>query len=475
MSSNTPHKIPYNLIPDAVMHVLSQDGKTISALEGINKRRYPGDESQLEYQNQSLWHKKNDLDVSVAKKLKLDPIIWGPERNTSDLHIATSQEISKLRKKGKLIDWNSARRSGIWRLAQIPDRPITDLKMSISGAPPTHKTEHHINWPTSDENLKQTFLSILTGGRKDNTYKFALARALLDYAKDTNTYTTNIHEVSYRYLASKFLKYYWHQECKFKIRQTFHTKSKPKIIQVLNKVFDNNVPGSFNLLDKSDIQNAEERIIKTVFGHARSKTSLVVPKFQKVMSGQRAVETRVFYDYNDDEKKIYLKSEAFEFFKKNHDVLSRVVLVEWAKYLEKINDRLPKLIAKIDQDNVKRTSLAQYKTLFSKYTDHCFYCCNNLEKNYIDVDHFIPWSYIFDDNAWNLVLACRDCNCKKSNSLAKDNFLNNLIERNEKYYERINKLRNSLDMLSTKNGWNTEIKNHYENCKKYGFNQISLP
>ena len=193
------------------------------------------------------------------------------------------------------------------------------------------------------------------------------------------------------------------------------------------------------------------------------------------MSGQRAVETRVFYDYNDDEKKIYLKSEAFEFFKKNHDVLSRVVLVEWAKYLEKINDRLPKLIAKIDQDNVKRTPLAQYKKLFSKYTDHCFYCCNNLEKNRIDVDHFIPWSYIFDDNAWNLVLACRDCNCKKSNSLAKDNFLNDLIERNEKYYKRINKLQNSLDMLSTKNGWSAEIKNHYENCKKYGFNEISLP
>ena len=145
MSDNTSHKIPYDLIPDVVMYVLSQDGKTISELEEISKRSYPGDESQLEYQNQSLWHKKNDLDESVAKKLKLDPIIWGPERNTNDLHIATSQEISKLRKKGKLIDWNSTKRFGIWRLAQIPDRPITDLKMSISGAPPTRKTEHHIN------------------------------------------------------------------------------------------------------------------------------------------------------------------------------------------------------------------------------------------------------------------------------------------------------------------------------------------
>ena len=259
------------------------------------------------------------------------------------------------------------------------------------------------------------------------------------------------------------------------MKQDFRTKSKPKAIQAITDVFGKNPPANFDLLDAADVKRARQEILKTVFGHARSKTSLVVPKFQNIPVGRHTEKIKVFYDYDDDAQRIRIMPEAFEFLQKNNGLLSRVVLAEWARFLEKINHSLPRLVAKIDQDSMTRDSLTEYRRIFSKHSDHCFYCRSRLERRGTHVDHFIPWSYIFDDNAWNLVLACQECNCKKSNSLPQEEFRAALIKRNAQYYKQIRKLRISLDQLDTGRGWKPEIIHHYTNCKEYGFNVIHLP
>ena len=71
------------------------------------------------------------------------------------------------------------------------------------------------------------------------------------------------------------------------------------------------------------------------------------------------------------------------------------------------------LAAKIDNEEAERYPLTKYRKVFLEYSDHCFYCNNSLKSNHIHVDHFIPWSYIFDNNVWNLVLACQECNLKR--------------------------------------------------------------
>ncbi len=172
---------------------------------------------------------------------------------------------------------------------------------------------------------------------------------------------------------------------------------------------------------------------------------------------------------------IRLRPEAFEFFRENHGILLRTVLAEWTRFLERANIGLPRLLAKIHMDESARGQLTGYRRLFLKHTSHCFYCKGRLENDNIHVDHFIPWSCIFDDSAWNLVLACQNCNCKKSNSLPQDEFLQSLIRRNAKHYDTIAPLRRSLKMLDARHGWEPEIKNHYDTCLEYGFNTIPLP
>ena len=79
----------------------------------------------------------------------------------------------------------------------------------------------------------------------------------------------------------------------------------------------------------------------------------------------------------------------------------------------------------------------------------------NIQKNgTISIDHFIPWSYVYDDELWNLVLSCSTCNLKKSDYLANENSLIKIQIRNEKF---------NLVQI------NKDITEYYHNCKKAGF------
>ena len=73
---------------------------------------------------------------------------------------------------------------------------------------------------------------------------------------------------------------------------------------------------------------------------------------------------------------------------------------------------------------------------------NCFYCGKNLNTMKIEMDHFIPWSYIKDDKMWNIVISCRDCNNNKRDKLPDRVFISKLIEQNKRiiqgpYYNSI--------------------------------------
>ena len=330
---------------------------------------------------------------------------------------------------------------------------------------------------TDDEELRRKFISILTKGSKSNTYKFALARFLLDHShKPDSSYI-----VSFQDIAKKFLKYYWHQECKYRIRQNYDPKKIPSVVQVIRDVFKERmvggyIPEYFENMPQEEIKNAEAEIIKRVFGIG--KKSQVVPRFQR-LKGQppdRNLHIRGtgdFYDYDVPSGQLEIKPEALSFFKDNYNVLTKAVFLEWSRFLEKINT-LPRIIEKVESEVVRRRALTSYQSIFRDQRD-CFYCNRTLDERQIHVDHFIPWSYIFEDEAWNLVLACQDCNLKKSDSLAGLDFRNDLINRNRDYKNEIPKLEKSLLNLDAENNWERMIKHHYNNCKEYGFNVVTLP
>ncbi len=332
----------------------------------------------------------------------------------------------------------------------------------------------------ANTDLRYYFNTILTKGVKDNTYKFALARFLLDYSQNltkeqiyAKLKNNEPETVDYQQIANAFLKYYWHQECKYRIRQNHNDAKPPSVVTTIRHVFgEHYIHRRFSEMPADIIKEAQNEIRKKVFGKEKSKTSQVIPRFQNIREGNSATGKPVFYDYDDNAMCIRIKPQALEFFNQNYTTLFKSVILEWAKFLEKINT-LPRLIAKIESAEVKRTSLRKYVHIFRDFR-HCFYCNCVLENDDTHVDHFIPWSYIFEDESWNLVMTCSGCNSKKSDSLASSEFLDEIIKRNKTYRDRIAELHKSLTGLDVGKGWEGEIRKHYENCKEYGFSVIRL-
>lgn len=118
------------------------------------------------------------------------------------------------------------------------------------------------------QDLVYYFNSILTKGKKDNTYKFAPARFLIDYARklDDSYIRTKIEKdekttILTSIIAKDFLKYYWHQICKYKIRQNYNFEKLPLIVKIIQDIFGKGyIPESFQSMNKDKIDKAEKEI-----------------------------------------------------------------------------------------------------------------------------------------------------------------------------------------------------------------------
>jgi len=305
--------------------------------------------------------------------------------------------------------------------------------------------------------MKHLFINIVSKGAKTNTYKFALAKFLLDYSKNQKIKESN-YQINYNEIAVKFLEYYWFQECKYKFKQDFNKDKMPKIIHIIQKYCGTEyISESFEkyFKDKESIKlQMIEEIEKKCFND-------VIPRFQPKDKNdyyQHFHKSVKSGNYSSSEKSyIILSKEALSCFKQEYEILSKILVLEWAKFLEKTNFT-PKLISKIERmKDPKRNSLIKFRTMLMEMNKECFYCGTMLEQENIHIDHFIPWSYIYEDEIWNLVPSCSRCNLIKSDSLPPKNCLIKIEYRNKTYQLRKE---------------NSSISDYYENCYKAGFKII---
>ena len=76
-----------------------------------------------------------------------------------------------------------------------------------------------------------------------------------------------------------------------------------------------------------------------------------------------------------------------------------------------------------------------------------FYTGYVLNVDDISVDHVIPWSYMYSDDLWNLVLTSKSMNSSKSNSIPSEAVIHRWEDRNLKLIETFDKRsQNYLDL-----------------------------
>lgn len=274
----------------------------------------------------------------------------------------------------------------------------------------------------SDDELWAAFSCVFSSkSRNDSSYKYGFLKAIIDNLYNTDENLT----LSFDQLFSKFGEIYWNLILKHGLRQKARTNDNREtyLEQVLHSAVE-----KYHIDESIPYESLSPEMMLDI-------SHQVKVKCKKYVVGALFEDTnQLFYSFSKKEEWLQINPLMFEFICKHKIAIEKLNYYEWAKFLERINDEslATKLLDKIDK-SAKRSNLSIYRQiLFDEFeSQECFYCGRPLRSNGIQVDHFIPWTFIKDDKLWNMVLACPSCNNKKRDKLALEPFLNKLILRNQ--------------------------------------------
>ena len=282
------------------------------------------------------------------------------------------------------------------------------------------------------------WLDIIENMKNDNTYKLAWGRAIIECVEQ-GLYTSKNTEViiSFNSIAEKMLKYYWNQTFFFKLKQSSKTIKSPVIVQLTKQLIqeyeDKNgtkVPVWYEVCRKQFCNtNTFSSIIKRIAN--------VLPQNVSYRFLITANKTYKIYKYDRGNKFITLTISQMQLLKEYSVVISQLLNYKWAQLLEKYNyaPRISLKVKGLSDSKIRRNNLTVYKKALLKQfkEDNIidFYTGKKLSPTDISIDHVIPWSYIYSDDIWNLVVTSKSMNSKKSNSIPSQDTIKRLEDRNK--------------------------------------------
>lgn len=315
------------------------------------------------------------------------------------------------------------------------------------------------------------WLNIIEQMANTNTYKLAWGRAIIECITD-KSYTIILNKaiINFKAIAYKIIKYYWNQTFFFNLRQSSPLDPDPVILQRIQNLIHFYIARSgtvlpvwfdvgMELLNDTDPQLLEHTINKICI----DLTKDVSYRF-KYIQGQ----SLDIYEYEKFQKQLEIKFSLADVSAINEysTVLTDLLNYKWAQLLEKYNTH-PKIIEKtksISNNKIRRKSLSAYKDQLlrefngNKIID--FYTGLEIVPEEISVDHVIPWSFIYSDDIWNLVLTTKSKNSSKSNNIPDKKIIDKLNRRNLKFITN-NVLSDSKMFASLKYANENNLVNSY--------------
>ncbi len=284
--------------------------------------------------------------------------------------------------------------------------------------------------------LDSYWRAVVLFGRNSASYKFALAKVLLDLVKpETTKVTLDQLALPFAYAIAEHLK----------LSDKQGSSGSSQFLDAVRK---------FNSgeLSESDLKQVT----------ARKGFANVLDAFHNVNNGELPVR---FFDR--DNNGIVITDDMFRLKEigrlddLNSEAEARWRLVETAWSLG-----LSKNVVQIDPDDDhfntiittdRRVDVTSTRDALNGYQKgKCFYCVDDISvqagsDSLCEVDHFFPFALRHDgipasllNGVWNLVLACKDCNQKKSARLPEIRYLERLRARNDFLIESHHPLRETL-------------------------------
>ena len=262
--------------------------------------------------------------------------------------------------------------------------------------------------------------------KKNTTYKFIFLKSILDNLYNAEK-TNSGMRISFDVLFRKFTEICWNLVVIYGLynRKPYNDGAislvERKILELANEF---KVPRDGIRFESLECDK-KERAVKVVTNEAK-----------RYVVGAVYGDTRgYFYSFSKRESMICIGFDAYTILCEHKLILEKANYFEWAKFLETINEdnNTDKLLNHLDESG-KRKSLGVYREILEKEFSQkeCFYCGKKLTNKNTEVDHFIPWSFVKNDNIWNFVLSCRNCNNQKRDKLPSRKYLNRIENRNAK-------------------------------------------
>ena len=315
--------------------------------------------------------------------------------------------------------------------------------------------------------LETYWRSIILLGKNVASYKFSLAKTLLEVSKQET-------ELSLEDLAFPFaLNICDH----LKTNDKQHTGQTNKFLDYCRQHNQNQI--SDNELKNSSIKYGFTYVLDAFHNVAGGE----VPRFfENVKKGnKRIILTDNFYKLIEGEQVKNLNLEVNSRWK----LWETAISLKLNPNLVEINSDLQNEILYIYNDKNRRIDVTSSRDGLNGYQKgKCFYCLRNIQieqgyENSCEVDHFFPhrlknsFEFLNINQVWNLVLSCKECNrgsMGKFDRIPEISFLEILNTRNNYYIESHHPLRETI--LNQTGGTLKDRKNFLNNFYKDAVNKI---
>ena len=303
----------------------------------------------------------------------------------------------------------------------------------------------------------ENWLKVIENMNNDNTYKLAWGRANVECVNNAEINDSDLI-IKFIDISKCMIRYYWNQMFFFKLKQSPYTNSDPVVCKLVNELID-----EYKKNSQSEIPVWFEEGIKTIDNKFyNSIVKKVSTTLTYDVSWRFKIANREEVDLYDYDKRkglfIVIKKENAIVLKDYAIIVSKLLNYKWTQLLETYNFA-PKIAKKVNGLSIaklKRNSLSKYKEELlkqfkgGKIID--FYTNEELDKKDISIDHVIPWSFMYSDDIWNLVITSKSNNSSKSNKIPSVEMIEKLEQRNKMLKDIVSdKYKNDLEVAEQGN------------------------
>lgn len=164
-------------------------------------------------------------------------------------------------------------------------------------------------------------------------------------------------------------------------------------------------------------------------------------------------------------KKIHVHPVWKQVLLDNYSIVKSWVQMKKVKYLQDRNPGVPGIIYKLEDEENKVRKLEKVRELWLAYEtasgmNICdLYSGEKIASNRLSIDHFVPWSYVANDELWNLVPMEKGNNSSKGNRLPEWN----------RFFPRLSSAQYNLYKLVFSNEL---VRKRFEACRIQNINAI---